>query len=55
MSKKTCIESIYPAVIEDMHNTGCTSSITIAQACLESAWGQSAPGNNLFGIKGSGT
>lgn len=31
------------------------ASITIAQAALESAWGESAPGNNLFGIKGSGT
>lgn len=28
--------------------------MTIAQAILESGWGRFAPGNNLFGIKGSG-
>ncbi len=27
------------------------ASVTIAQAALESAWGASAPGMNLFGIK----
>lgn len=26
-------------------------SVTVAQAIVESAWGQSAPGNNYFGIK----
>ncbi|MEW9702811.1 glucosaminidase domain-containing protein [Paenibacillus sp. SI8] len=55
MSKRSFINEIASAAIEDMLNTGVLASITIAQACLESAWGQSAPGNNLFGIKGSGT
>lgn len=33
---------------------GVPSSVTLAQAILESDWGRSAPGNNLFGIKGEG-
>lgn len=31
------------------------ASITLAQAVLESNWGKSAPGNNYFGMKGTGT
>ena len=31
--------------------TGIPASFTIAQAALESSWGQRAPGNNLFGVK----
>lgn len=33
---------------------GVPASITLAQAILESDWGRSAPGNNLFGMKGEG-
>lgn len=33
---------------------GVPASITIAQAILESGWGRSAPGHNLFGMKGEG-
>jgi hypothetical protein len=55
MKNQEFINKIAPAAVEDMINTGVLASITIAQAALESAWGQSAPGNNLFGIKGSGT
>ncbi|MEC0269044.1 glycoside hydrolase family 73 protein [Paenibacillus anseongense] len=55
MSQQTFIDSISESAIEDMINTGVLASVTIAQACLESAWGKSAIGNNLFGIKGSGT
>lgn len=55
MRNQEFINKISPAAVEDMINTGVLASITIAQAALESAWGQSAPGNNLFGIKGSGT
>ncbi len=42
-----------PAV-ESQRKTGVPASITIAQAALESAWGESGlarAGNNLFGIK----
>ncbi|MFZ5476198.1 MAG: glycoside hydrolase family 73 protein [Myxococcota bacterium] len=33
---------------------GVPASVTLAQAVLESDWGRSAPGNNLFGLKGEG-
>lgn len=55
MQKADFIAIIAPYAVEDMMNTGVLASITIAQGALESAWGVSAPGNNLFGIKGSGT
>lgn len=41
-------------VMDDQNRTSVLASITIAQAILESASGNSAPGNNLFGIKGTG-
>ncbi len=33
---------------------GVPAAITLAQAVLESDWGRSAPGHNLFGLKGAG-
>lgn len=39
---------------ESMKNYGILASLTIAQAILESGWGEHAPGNNLFGIKANG-
>lgn len=42
----------------DMRLTRIPASVTIAQAILESSWGESSltrDGNNLFGIKGVGT
>ncbi len=33
---------------------GVPASVTVAQAILESGWGKSAPGFNLFGMKGVG-
>lgn len=33
---------------------GVPASVTLAQAILESDWGRSAPGHNLFGLKGTG-
>lgn len=54
MDKATFIAAIAPFAIADQIRTGVLASITIAQAALESGWGVSAPGNNLFGIKGTG-
>lgn len=54
MDKQEFIDLIAPAAVEDMMETGVLASITIAQAALESAWLRSAPGNNLFGVKGKG-
>lgn len=42
------------AAVESQRKSGVPASITIAQAALESGWGESAlakTGNNLFGIK----
>lgn len=37
---------------QDCHrSTGIPASVTIAQAALESSWGERVRGNNLFGIK----
>lgn len=58
MTKKEFITRIAPFAITDMSKTNIAASLTIAQAALESAWGGSGltkQGNNLFGIKGSGT
>lgn len=54
MSKESFIDQLAPAAQADMREFGILASVTIAQAILESGWGRSAPGNNLFGIKGSG-
>lgn len=54
-AQRKFIDNIAPYAIQDMQKTTVLASITIAQAALESAWGNSAPANNLFGIKGSGT
>lgn len=50
------IEKIAPMAKKDMEQTGILASLTIAQACLESANGNSSltvECNNLFGIKGT--
>lgn len=60
MSVKTdnFINKIAPMAVTDMQNTRVLASLTIAQAILESGWGESRlaqQANNLFGIKvGSG-
>lgn len=54
MSKESFIDQLAPAAQADMREFGILASVTIAQAILEIGWGRSAPGNNLFGIKGSG-
>lgn len=45
------IQRIAPGAIETQKKYGVFASISIAQAILESGWGKSAIGNNLFGIK----
>ncbi|USS84762.1 SH3 domain-containing protein [Fructilactobacillus myrtifloralis] len=52
-SHQQFIESLSAGAIETWKKYGVLPSISIAQAIVESAWGQAAPGNNLFGIKGS--
>ena len=55
LSNKEFLEYISAAAILDYEKSGILPSVTIAQAICESGWGNSAIGNNLFGIKcGSG-
>lgn len=54
LSHDTFIEYIGSLAKADMKKTGVLASVTIAQAILESAWGQSElslKANNLFGMK----
>jgi len=53
-TKEQFIEYVGSLAKTDMANTGILASVTIAQAILESAWGQSElslKANNLFGMK----
>lgn len=53
-AKMTFINEIYPAVLDNYYNYGILPSITMAQAILESGWGESELAlehNNIFGIK----
>lgn len=54
MEKQKFVESILHGARESYRNYGILPSVTIAQAILESAWGDSGltkAANNLFGIK----
>jgi hypothetical protein len=52
--RQTFIEAYSGVAIEEMHTTGIPASITLAQAILESNWGQGTlaqSARNFFGIK----
>ena len=52
--KVAFINKIYPAAVESYNSYGILPSITLAQAILESGWGESelaVQHNNIFGIK----
>lgn len=51
MKPQDFLEKIVPAAQACQRATGIPASFTIAQAALESSWGERAPGCNLFGIK----
>jgi hypothetical protein len=48
------IRSVTPAARYVESQTGIPAEAMIGMAALETGYGKSAPGNNLFGIKGSG-
>ena len=48
------VNTIMPMAQEASARTGLDPRLIVAQAALESGWGKSAPGNNLFGIKSHG-
>lgn len=54
MKQSEFIGKVKGGAQESMKNYGILASLTIAQAILESGWGEHAPGNNLFGIKANG-
>ncbi len=57
MTKEEFIAAAIPAALESTRNSGLPAGITVAQAALESAWGQSQlsrEANNYFGIKAHG-
>ncbi|MCR8630868.1 glycoside hydrolase family 73 protein [Paenibacillus radicis (ex Xue et al. 2023)] len=54
MKAQNFIDTLTPLAVAEQKRTGVLASITIAQGALESGWGAAAPGNNLFGIKGTG-
>jgi flagellum-specific peptidoglycan hydrolase FlgJ len=53
MTPKKFVESYYPFALETQVKTGLSAIAILAQAALESAWGNSAPGNMFFGVKDS--
>lgn len=55
MSNRDFINKIAPASVQAMKDHKILASLTIAQAILESAWGQKSIGNNIFGIKANST
>lgn len=52
--RRTFVESVAAGATWSDWSQGVPASVTIAQAILESSWGRSAPGYNLFGLKGEG-
>ena len=54
MTASAFIAQYSNAVILSCITNGLFPSVTMAQAALETGWGTSVVGNNLFGIKASG-
>lgn len=50
-SKQEFLKTAAIAAVEAQDETKCPAEITLAQAVLESGWGQHSPGNNCFGVK----
>ncbi|OGU58304.1 MAG: hypothetical protein A2V66_03695 [Ignavibacteria bacterium RBG_13_36_8] len=53
MKPRDFVEKYFPYAWQNKIETGVPVETTLAQAALESAWGEKAPGNNFFGIKDS--
>jgi lysozyme len=51
MNKDEFIARILPGALEAYRKYNILPSLTLAQSALESNWGKSGIGNNLFGIK----
>lgn len=54
MTPAEFIKTYQAAVIEACAGSAIFPSVKMAQAALETGWGKSVAGNNMFGIKGLG-
>ena len=55
MTPKDFVKKYKPFALEIEKRTGISHLFTLAQAALESRWGERAEGNNFFGIKAKAT
>lgn len=53
MTPKDFVTKCLPFALETERKTGLSAVAILTQAALESAWGNSAPGNMYFGVKDS--
>lgn len=53
-TQKSFYDSMWPLAVTAGASTGISPELIFAQGALESGWGQHAPNNNYFGIKGPG-
>lgn len=51
MTPQIFFDQLLPGALACQKQSGIPASFTMAQAALESSWGERAPGHNLFGIK----
>ncbi len=51
MLPKDFVATYLPFALETQRKTGISAIATLAQAALESGWGERAPGNMFFGMK----
>ena len=51
MKPSEFVHQYLPYARETERKTGISAIFTLAQAAIESGWGESAPGNNFFGLK----
>lgn len=51
MKKSDFVIKYYPFAYETEKKSGISSVFILAQAALESGWGEAAPGNMFFGVK----
>jgi flagellum-specific peptidoglycan hydrolase FlgJ len=53
-SSAAFVKAMTPHALRVAAATGVDPKLVLAQAALETGWGQHAPNNNVFGIKGAG-
>lgn len=51
MTPREFVSKYISSAIQSEKDTGVPALVTLAQAAVESGWGERAPGNNFFGIK----